>query len=115
MSKNDVVPPCQQTPDGRYMVVRGRLWRLSNPALDSRTRQLWVDKLMAARRELKVFRDVPVRTRHARDAVNEAKIALGERGLVWWDDGAPDYNRHLVVNTPYASWFEAIESCCLAK
>jgi len=38
----------------------------------------------------------------ARAKVDAAKIALGERGPVWWDDGAPDYNRHLVKNTPYA-------------
>ena len=38
----------------------------------------------------------------ARQRVHAAKLALGERGPVWWDDGAPDYNRHLVENTPYA-------------
>lgn len=38
----------------------------------------------------------------ARASVHEAKLALGERGPVWWDDGAPDFNRHLVKNTPYA-------------
>ena len=40
--------------------------------------------------------------RVARRQVHEAKVALGELGPVWWDDGAPDYNRHLVKNTPYA-------------
>jgi len=25
---------------------------------------------------------------------------------VWWTDGAPDYNRRLARNTPYAAWFE---------
>jgi hypothetical protein len=41
----------------------------------------------------------------ARARVNEAKVALGERGPVWWDDGSPDYNRFKVSNTPYAQWF----------
>ncbi len=41
----------------------------------------------------------------ARAAVDEAKRALGERGPVWWTDGAPDYNRRMVRNTPYAAWF----------
>ena len=41
----------------------------------------------------------------ARQAVDAAKIALGERGPVWWADGAPDYNRHMAKNTPYADWF----------
>lgn len=43
--------------------------------------------------------------RLARAAVDAAKHALGERGPVWWTDGAPDYNRYLAKNTPYAAWF----------
>jgi hypothetical protein len=41
----------------------------------------------------------------ARLRVDAAKRALGERGSVWWDDGAPDYNRKLAIHTPYAAWF----------
>jgi hypothetical protein len=37
--------------------------------------------------------------------VDDAKRALGERGAVWWDDGAPDFNRDAVKNTPYAGWY----------
>ncbi|KAK0331668.1 hypothetical protein LTR94_027997 [Friedmanniomyces endolithicus] len=40
----------------------------------------------------------------ARKAVDAAKIALGERGPVWWDDGAPDLNRHMARTGPYAQW-----------
>jgi hypothetical protein len=32
---------------------------------------------------------------------------LGERGPVWWDDGAPDLTRHLARTTGYADWFAA--------
>ncbi|MHB8283921.1 MAG: hypothetical protein ACYDD1_04520 [Caulobacteraceae bacterium] len=39
--------------------------------------------------------------------VDAAKRALGERGLVWWTDGAPDLNRHMARNTVYADWYEA--------
>lgn len=39
----------------------------------------------------------------ARARVHVAKVALGERGPVWWDDGAPDYTRHLICNTPYGA------------
>ena len=46
------------------------------------------------------------RLANARRAVDAAKIALGERGPVWWQDGAPDLNRHLVKNTPYRDWYE---------
>jgi hypothetical protein len=44
----------------------------------------------------------------ARAAVDRAKTALGERGPVWWRDGAPDLNRHLAKNTPYAEWYGAV-------
>ena len=42
--------------------------------------------------------------KRARADVQAAKVALGERGPVWWRDGAPDYNRKLARNTPYAEW-----------
>ena len=43
--------------------------------------------------------------KQARARVDAAKRALGERGQPWWDDGAPDWNRHLARNAPYADWF----------
>jgi len=91
------------TPDGRYIVVRGRLWRASNPALPDAMRQALVDALMDARR--RVRSTDPEAKAEARRDVDAAKHALGERGPVWWDDGAPDYNRHMAKNTPYRDWF----------
>jgi len=44
----------------------------------------------------------------ARAAVDVAKVALGERGPVWWEDGSPDLNRHMARNTPYAGWYETV-------
>jgi hypothetical protein len=98
------------TPDGRYFVVEGRLWRTSNPGLAPEERQALVDKLMKARRQVGVAKkagDLDAQ-RSARAAVDEAKHALGERGPVWWTDGAPDFNRRLVANTPYADWHAAL-------
>lgn len=96
------------TPDGRYLVVRGRLWRAANPALPASTRDALVRQLMHARRDVKAAlrSDDPVSLRKAREDVQAAKVALGERGPVWWTDGARDYNRHMVKNTPYAEWHE---------
>ncbi len=37
-----------------------------------------------------------------------AKRALGERGLVWWDDGTPDLNRHVVRTTAYAKTYREL-------
>lgn len=66
-----------------------------------------VNELMDARREVKAAtrkQDVD-RVAAARVAVNAAKVSLGERGPVWWTDGAKDFNRYLVKNTPYAEWY----------
>jgi hypothetical protein len=98
------------TPDGRYFVVKGRLWRCTNPNLDETTRQHWVKQLMNARRQVKQAKQSQAKTalEDARSQVNVAKIALGERGPAWWTDGAPDYNRYLAKNTPYADWYIAL-------
>ena len=101
------------TPDGRYFVVRGRLWRCADPSLDPGTRASHVKALMAARRAVRsaLAADDAAALANARAAVNTAKIALGERGPVWWDDGAPDHNRAMARNTPYADWFAALPLC----
>ncbi|MFC7380059.1 hypothetical protein [Brevundimonas sp. GCM10030266] len=97
------------TPDGRYIVVRGQLWRRANPELTEAERARHVAELMSARRAVRaaLMGDGPLKD--ARDRVQAAKVALGERGPVWWADGAPDYNRRLARNTPYADWFARIE------
>ncbi|QZD96528.1 hypothetical protein K3136_06470 [Qipengyuania gelatinilytica] len=96
--------PAEKTPDGRYIIVRGRLWRTSNPDLDPAERERLVGELMDARRAVGSAMKQGDKTaqKAARSRVHAAKVALGERGPVWWDDGAPDYNRHLLKNTPYA-------------
>lgn len=100
------------TPDGRYFVVNGRLWRCSNPALPEDARQHLVQQLMSARRAVKQakMRDDAEALKEARMQVHESKVALGERGPVWWQDASPDLNRHDVENTPYAAWFRALEA-----
>ena len=84
--------------------MRDRLWRAANPNLPDNERQALVDRLMAARRAVAAARrsgDAEAE-KQARKEVHAAKLGLGERGPVWWDDGAPDFNRHLLKNTPYA-------------
>jgi hypothetical protein len=101
-----------RTPDGRYIVIDGRLWRATNPGLDEAARQMLVAALMGARRAVGAALNTGDKAgeRAARRDVNAAKIALGERGPVWWDDGQPDLNRKFVRNTPYAAWFAALPS-----
>ncbi|NAZ86911.1 hypothetical protein GTR00_12525 [Kineococcus sp. T90] len=99
------------TPDGRYLVVRGRLWRRADPALPEERRAALVAELMAARRAkgaaLRADDDGAVRS--ARERVQAAKEALGERGPVWWSDGAPDLTRRMARTTAYADWFAALD------
>jgi hypothetical protein len=101
-------PDYTPTPDRRYFVVRGRLWRLSNPWLDPEVHQSLVKELMNARRAVRDA-TTPEHRIAARVEVDRVKRALGERGDPWWSDGAPDYNRLLAVNTPYAEWFDSSE------
>lgn len=102
--------PYPVTPDGRYFVVRGRLWRTTNPALPEDLRQALVSDLMTARRAVRTALDSGEGLPTARKAVNDAKVALGERGPVWWTDGTPDLNRHMARNTPYAGWFNGLDA-----
>jgi len=91
--------------------VRGRLWRASDPRLSKKERQSLVDELMDARRavgQAKKAED-PAAEKLARARVHEAKVALGERGPVWWNDGTPDENRKMVRNSSYADWWEERE------
>jgi len=46
----------------------------------------------------------------ARQRIDAAKHSLGERGPVWWTDGAPDLNRHTAKTSPYAEWFRSVQS-----
>ncbi|WP_294645121.1 hypothetical protein [uncultured Aureimonas sp.] len=98
-----------RTPDGRYFVARGRLWRSSDPDLPEADRAAAVHDLMDARRAVRDAADDEAR-RAARRRVDTAKRALGERGPVWWTDGARDWTRFAPKNTPYAEWFSGLSA-----
>lgn len=104
--------PCY-TPDGRYLVVLGargpRLWRATNPNLKPEVRQALTSELMSARKAVRTAK-AEEEVAAARARVDAAKIRLGERGPVWWSDGAPDLNRRLVAHTGYADWWSGIEA-----
>lgn len=69
----------ERTPDGRYVVVDGRRWRASDPAIPDALRAELVAELMRARRLVRTHGD------EARPFVHDAKVALGERGEEWWE------------------------------
>jgi hypothetical protein len=74
----------ERTPDGRYVVVAGRRWRATDPAIPDERRAVLTHALMAWRREVRRTRgtqDEPV----SRAGVQASKVALGERGSPWWE------------------------------
>jgi hypothetical protein len=82
---------------------------MSDPALAEDDRARLVKQLSTARAALRTTSGATDAARKAaRRRVDDAKVGLGERGPVWWTDGAPDYNRRMAVDTPYREWFEAI-------
>ena len=96
------------TPDGRYFVAKGVLWRRTDPSLPEEKRQRLVRELMAARRAVRDARD-DEETRTARASVHAAKTALGERGEPWWGPGET-YDRMTPANTPYAEWWRKVQA-----
>ncbi|WP_336490614.1 hypothetical protein [Methylobacterium nigriterrae] len=99
-----------ETPDGRYIVVHGRLWRRHRPDLEPVERDRLVRALIEARRALRAGRRSgnPAAIAAATAAVDAAKRGLGERGPVWWTDSTPDFDRRLIRHTFYAAWYQAL-------
>jgi len=74
----------QRTEDGRYLVIDGRRWRATDPAIPETRAAELRRVLMAWRREVKRTKGTD-EERAARDGVQAAKVALGERGTPWWE------------------------------
>lgn len=77
----------ERTADDRYVVVRGRRWRASDPRLPEEVRQRLVAHLMSARRDVgqALRAEDPGAEKRARGRVRRAKEGLGERGSPWWE------------------------------
>lgn len=75
VTNNDV----ERTEDGRYIVVKGRRWRATDPSIPENLRAELVSALMTGRRLVRSEGDA------ARVMVQDAKVALGERGAPWWE------------------------------
>ncbi len=86
--------------DLRFMVIAGRKWRRTDPNIPDSLRSELVAELMSARRAVRAAlgggsADCEAK---ARMRVQDAKVALGERGTPWWartHDG--DWNRSAPV------------------
>ncbi|ASM71854.1 MULTISPECIES: hypothetical protein [Roseobacteraceae] len=98
-----------QTPDGRYFLSRGKLWRMTDPALPDDLRRAAIKRMMRARLEVRRAEDAAAQ-QEARARVDAAKVALGERGPVWWDDGAPDETGAAPEASSYAAWWAGLDA-----
>ena len=74
----------EPTRDGRYLVIDGRRWRATDPAIPEDRRQELTNVLMAWRREVGRTKGTDGEST-ARAGVQAAKVALGERGTPWWE------------------------------
>lgn len=79
----------EHSPDGRYIIVDGRRWRATDPTIPDTLRSELVSELMAARRAV-AGADGPEEETASRRRVDDAKVALGERGEPWWEDGTAE-------------------------
>ena len=77
------------TDDDRFLVVDGRRWRRTDPSIPEALRSELVHELMDARRSRPVDRP----------RVQDAKVALGERGRPWWEPHDTDALRERAAAT----------------
>ena len=77
----------ERTADGRFVVVDGRRWRATDPAIPEDVAAELRRALMAARRAVgaALRAQAEEAERAARARVHAAKTALGERGTPWWE------------------------------
>lgn len=86
------------TDDGRYIVIDGRRWRATDPSIPDGLRQELVRELMAARRAVGSSHNA-TSERAARARVQDAKVALGERGEPWWEQPSNAGRRRRIAAT----------------
>lgn len=81
----------ERSADGHHVVVDGRRWRATDPSIPDALRSELVKELMAARRAVKEVGDA------ARPRVQDAKVALGERGQPWWEEPTAEGRRERIA------------------
>lgn len=112
------------TDDGRYIIVKERRWRASDPSIPEELKAELVRELMRARRAIKGG------DMSARAWVHAAKTALGERGEPWWEqtddgrrsravatvsallsgrDGAPVHSREVAQVVGGEQWHNSVD------
>lgn len=77
--------------DERWLVIDGRRWRRTDPALPSDVADRLRSHLGRARAAVRTAKrsEDPAVLAAVRHRVGVAKAGLGERGPRWWDDAVP--------------------------
>lgn len=75
------------TPDGHYVLIGGRRWRATDPAIPEDVAAELRRRLMSARRDVgaALRSGDEAAEREGRQRVQRYKLALGERGIPWWE------------------------------
>jgi hypothetical protein len=95
-----VSEPPEVTPDGRYVVIDGRRWRATDPAIPEERRSELTRVLMAWRREVRRTRGTDDESA-SRAGVHAAKVALGERGTPpWWEQSDDERAARWMAQVP---------------
>jgi hypothetical protein len=89
----------ERTDDGRYVVVDGRRWRATDPAIPEERRAELTRALMAWRREVRRSKGTADEAA-ARAGVQAAKVALGERGTPWWEQSDEERRARWSASVP---------------
>ncbi len=90
----------ETTPDGHHVVIDGRRWRATDPAIPAERRDELTRILMAWRREVRRTKDTDGEA-EARAGVQAAKVALGERGSPpWWEQSDEERARRWSAEVP---------------
>ena len=101
MSKKETkLDSADESPDDpHYFRINGRAWRRTDPAIPKPLLSQLTKELMSARRAVKAALKVGDKEslKIARDRVNDAKIALGERGHRWWEPASVRAHEHRIA------------------
>jgi hypothetical protein len=90
------------TEDGHFVVVAGRRWRATDPAIPEDVAAVLRKALMSARRDVGAALRAGADPAPARVRVQAAKVALGERGTPWWEQSLDERRRR---------WEEGLRAC----
>ena len=92
----------ERTEDGRYVVIRGRRWRATDPAVPEDVAAVLRRQLMSARRAVgDALRSGDEQAeRAARARVQRTKTALGERGTPWWEQSEQERRQRWEAGLP---------------